>query len=126
MPTPEHMTEIVNRYLGAINAGNMEAVMSIYADNAKVEDPVGTEPKTGADILPFYQRAFAGGAKVDLTGPPRVSARAAAFPFHAEIKSVDGAVTHIDVIDIFEFDDDGKVVKMTAHFGPGNVTRSEG
>lgn len=125
MPTPEQMTETVNRYLAGINAGDMDAVVGIYADNAKVEDPAGTEPKTGPDILPFYERAFTGGAKVELTGPVRVSARAAAFPFHAEINYADGSAIEIDVIDIFEFDDDGKVVKMTAHFGPGNVTRRE-
>jgi len=124
MPTPEHMTETVHRYLAAINAGDMNAVSDLYADDAKVEDPVGTEPKTGENILAFYQKAFAGGAKVELTGPPRVSARAAAFPFHAEVSYDDGSTMHIDVIDIFEFADDGKVVKMTAHFGPSNVTRN--
>lgn len=125
MPTPEHMTEIVNRYMAAINAGDMHAVMDLFADNAAVEDPAGTEPKTGADILSFYQNAFSGGAKVELTDSIRMSAKTAAFPFRANIGQADGKVLTVEVIDIFEFDDAGKVEKMTAHFGPTNITMSE-
>ena len=69
MPTAEEMTETVNAYLAAINAGDMPAVMALYSDDAAVEDPAGTEPKRGAQILEFYTSAFSGGAKVALTGP---------------------------------------------------------
>ncbi len=126
MPTPEHMTEIVNHYMAAINAGDMHAVMDLYSDNAAVEDPAGTPPKTGADILAFYQNAFSGGAKVELTDNIRISAKTAAFPFRAEIGQADGKVLIVEVIDIFEFDEAGKVEKMTAHFGPANITMREG
>lgn len=122
MLTPEHMKQIVDQYLAAINDGDMPAVMTIYADDAEVEDPVGTEPKRGDDILEFYTNAFSGGAKVELTGPVRISAKAAAFPFRAEINQPGDQVLTVDVIDIFEFDPSGKVAKMTAHFGPANVT----
>ena len=122
MLTPEHMTQIVDQYLAAINAGDMPAVMAIYSDDAAVEDPVGTEPKRGDDILEFYINAFSGGAKVELTGPVRISEKAAAFPFRAEIKRPGDQILIVDVIDIFEFDPAGKVRKMTAHFGPVNVT----
>lgn len=122
MLTPEHMKQTVDQYLAAINAGDMPAVMTIYAEDAAVEDPVGTEPKRGDDILQFYIDAFSGGAKVELTGPVRISAKAAAFPFRAEINRPGGQILTVDVIDIFEFEPAGKVIKMTAHFGPDNVT----
>jgi steroid delta-isomerase len=117
MLTPEYMKQIVDRYLAAINDGDMQAVMTIYADDAAVEDPAGTD-----DILEFYTNAFSGGAKVELTGPVRISAKAAAFPFRAEINQQGGQIVTVEVIDIFEFDPDGKVSKMTAHFGPANMT----
>tara|TARA_R110002124_G_scaffold4668_6_gene28079 strand:- start:63 stop:443 length:381 start_codon:yes stop_codon:yes gene_type:complete len=122
MITPEYMQQIVDRYLVAINAGDMAAVMELYADDALVEDPAGTEPKRGDEILQFYTNAFSGGAKVELTGPVRLSAKTAAFPFRAEIGKGDGQVMVVEVIDIFEFDPAGKVARMTAHFGPTNVT----
>lgn len=126
MPTPEHMTEIVHHYMAAINAGDMGAVMEIYADNAAVEDPAGTEPKTGSDILTFYQNAFAGGAKAELTDTIRMSANTAAVPFRAAIGQADGKILTVEVIDIFIFNEAGKVEKMTAHFGPSNITMSGG
>ncbi|MEL6875785.1 MAG: nuclear transport factor 2 family protein [Pseudomonadota bacterium] len=122
MPTAEEMTETVNAYLAAINAGDMAAVMELYSDDAAVEDPAGTEPKRGPEILEFYSNAFSGGAKVELTGPVRLSAEAAAFPFRAEITQTDKSVLVVEVIDIFEFNEAGKVHKMTAHFGPANIT----
>jgi steroid delta-isomerase len=121
MITPEYMQQIVDRYLVAINAGDMAAVMALYADDASVEDPAGTEPKRGDEILQFYTNAFSGGAKVELTGPVRISAQAAAFPFRAEIKQAGGQVLIVEVIDIFEFNPAGKVAKMTAYFGPTNI-----
>ena len=122
MLTPEYMQQVVEDYLAAINAGDMAAVTALYADDASVEDPVGTEPKRGDDILQFYTNAFSGGAKVELTGPVRISEKAAAFPFRAEITRTDGPVIIVEVIDIFEFDPAGKIAKMTAHFGPANIT----
>lgn len=122
MPTPEQMQHVVEQYLAAINAGDMAAVMALYADDAAVEDPAGTEPKRGQEILQFYTNAFSGGAKVELTGPVRISAKAAAFPFRAEIQGAERQVTIVEVIDIFEFNPAGKVARMTAHFGPANIT----
>jgi len=125
MLTPEYMQQIVDDYLAAINASDMAAVMALYADDAAVEDPAGTEPKRGDEILQFYTNAFSGGAKVELTGPVRISSKAAAFPFRAEIARADGPVLVVEVIDIFEFDPAGKIAKMTAHFGPANMTAKD-
>ncbi|MEH6827783.1 nuclear transport factor 2 family protein [Parasphingorhabdus sp.] len=121
MLTPQHMQQTVDQYIAAINAGDMQAVMALYTDAATVEDPAGTAPKRGDEILQFYTNAFSGGAKVELTGPVRISAKAAAFPFRAEIGKDDGQVMVVEVIDIFEFDPAGKVARMTAYFGPTNV-----
>lgn len=121
MPTAEHMSDIVDQYIAAINAGDMPAVIALYADNAEVEDPAGTVPKRGDAILEFYNIAFSGGAKVELSGPVRLSVKAAAFPFRAEISGPNGTVTHVEVIDIFDFNEAGKVEKMTAYFGPANI-----
>lgn len=126
MLSPAQITETVHAYLAAINAGDMPAVMALYAEDAAVEDPAGSEPKHGADILEFYTNAFSGGASVKLTGAIGVSSRTAAFPFRAEIKSPAGPVTIVEVIDIFEFNDAGKVKKMTAHFGPTNMSQRDG
>lgn len=122
MLTPEHIQQTADQYVDAINAGDVPAVMALYADDAAVEDPAGTEPKRGDEILQLYTNALSGGAKVELTGPVRISAKAAAFPLRVEINGADGQVTTIEDILILEFNPAGKVAKMTAHWGPADMT----
>ncbi len=122
MLTPEHIQQTADQYVAAINAGDVSAVMALYADDAAVEDPAGTEPKRGDEILQLYTNALSGGAKVELTGPVRISAKAAAFPLRVEIYGADGQVTTIEDILVLVFDPAGKVAKMTAHWGPADMT----
>ena len=122
MLTPEHIRQTLDQYLAAINAGDVSAVMALYADDAAVEDPAGTEPRRGDEILELYTNALVGGAKVELTGPVRISAKTAAFPLRVEIYGAGGQVTIVEDILILEFDPAGKVAKMTAHWGPADMT----
>jgi steroid delta-isomerase len=59
-----------------------------------------------------------GGAKLALTGPPRLAGDAVAFPFTANVPAANIA---IDIIDVFRFDANGKVASMQAFWGPANV-----
>ena len=122
MLTPEHIRHTLDQYMAAINAGDVSAVMALYADDAAVEDPAGTEPRRVDEILELYTNALAGGAKVELTGPVRISAKTAAFPLRVKIYGAGGQVTIVEDILILEFDPAGKVAKMTAHWGPADMT----
>lgn len=114
------MTSAVERYIDALNSRDIEAIRDLYAVDARVEDPVGTDrPCVGIDaILGFYARVFEAAPTLSLTGPVRCAGNAAAFPFRSRL----GAAT-MDIIDVFDFDDDGKVVNMRAYWGPDNTTR---
>ena len=122
MLTPEHIRHTLDQYMAAINAGDVSAVMALYADDAAVEDPAGTEPKRGDEIVQLYTNALSGGAKVQLTGPARISAKTAAFPLRVEIYGAGGQVTIVEDILVLEFDPAGKVAKMAAHWGPADMT----
>ena len=91
----------------------MGLIREIYADDAVVEDPVGSEPYIGIDaIVGFYEGAFATGAKIALSGDVRCAGNAAAFPFKVLMEGVD-----ISPIDVFEFNAEGKVQSMKAYWG---------
>ncbi|MDP4652215.1 MAG: nuclear transport factor 2 family protein [Haliea sp.] len=108
---------MVERYVEAFEQGDVEIIRSMYAQNAVVEDPVGTEPHRGLDaICAFYQGALGAGAKLRLSGTPRCAGNAVAFPFHVVMPGM-----QIDVIDVFEFDDEGKINSMKAYWGPDNL-----
>lgn len=121
MPTPEHMTAVVHAYVAGFANGDLDALVSLFAEEATVEDPVGTPPKRGlTEIRAFYAQSLATGAKLELLGDPRCAADYAAFPFAVKLEW-GGRRQVIEVIDTFRFDAEGKIAEMRAFFGPANM-----
>jgi steroid Delta-isomerase len=111
---------VVEKYMQAFAKNDLNLIKEIYAEDATVEDPVGSEAHRGiAAVLEFYRQGMAAGAKLELTGPPRCAGNAVAFPFCCTASGM-----KIQVIDVFEFNSAGKVVSMKAYWGPENVATS--
>ena len=108
---------VVNRYVEAFDKSDMNIIREIYADDAVVEDPIGSDRHVGIEqVCAFYEGSLSSGAKLVVTGPVRSAANTAAFPFQVQIGEMS-----IDIIDIFEFNDEGKVISMKAYWGPDNM-----
>ena len=123
MNTPEHMSAVVRRYIAALNAGDLGRIVGLYADDAVVEDPVGSVPRRGiAAIRAFYAQSLQLPLQVELQGEIRAAADEAAFAFSVSFAH-EGRSTTIEPIDHFRFDVAGKIVSMRALFGPGNICR---
>lgn len=121
MPTAEQMEAAVHAYVEAFAKADPELAVAIFAEDATVEDPVGSPLKRGhIEIREFYQASMATGAKLILDGPVRVAQDHAAFAFHVPLH-FEGKDMEIHVIDTFAFDAEGKVREMRAYFGPGNM-----
>jgi steroid Delta-isomerase len=121
MPAAEHMVAAVHAYVDGFARGDLDALVSLFADNATVEDPVGTPAKRGRDeIRAFYAASLATGAKLELLGDPRCAGDYVAFPFAVKLEW-DGRRQVIEVIDTFRFDEAGKITEMRAFFGPANM-----
>lgn len=113
---------VVHAYVRALNEQDLEAIVALYADDATVEDPVGTEPVRGREaIRAFYARSVALPLQVRLEGPVRVAGRECAFAFSVGVV-YEGRRSTFRPIDTFRFDDAGRIVQMRAYFGPANVT----
>jgi len=121
MPTVEQMTAAVDAYVAGFAAGDVEAIVALFADEATVEDPVGTPLKHGREeIRAFYAASVATGARLELLGDPRCAADYVAFPFAVKLEW-GGKRSVIEVIDTFRIDDAGKITEMRAFFGPANM-----
>lgn len=121
MPTPEHMQGTIETYVRALNASDLDAIVALYADDAVVEDPVGSAPRRGlAEIRDFYAGSLRLPLQVEIEGKIRAVASEAAFAFSVSFE-VQGRRTTIRPIDLFRFDDTGRIVQMRAFFGPGNI-----
>lgn len=121
MNTAEHMSAVVQRYVDALNASDLDGIVALYADDATVEDPVGSEPQRGiAAIRSFYANSLKLPLKVELTQEVRAVANEAAFAFTVSFE-YKGRKTTIAPIDHFRFNKTGKVVSMRALFGEKNI-----
>lgn len=121
MPTAQEMETVVQRYIAALNAADLETIVALYAEDAVVEDPVGSPPHCGREaIRKFYAGSLALGLKVNLEGPVRAAADMAAFAFCVRLHW-NGRDTAICPIDLFRFNAQGQVVQMQAIFGPSNI-----
>ena len=133
----EKIIKAVEEYFEFFNSQDAQGIAQLYADNAKVTDPVGTPTKVGKEaILAFYKLAVKNGAKLKRNGPIRISRNFAAFAFTVSVgamTSVDKDVAvevelpkggmSIDVIDTFKFNEEGQITEMNAYWGPSNITQ---
>lgn len=116
----KHYEKSVDSYLRGLNEKNLEEILSLYADNATVEDPVGSDILSGIKALrKFYGGAVTIDLKLTRTGPVRVAGMEAAFPFQLQML-VNGILMQTDIIDVFRFNEAGKIVSMRAFWGPSN------
>lgn len=118
MPSQTEMKATMLRYIDLLNAGDLEGVMALYAEDATVEDPVGASLHQGqAAIRDFYTLAINSGAKLKLVGPQRGShGNCAVMPVDVEL-NLPGAKMQIGVIEIMHFNAAGKVTSMQAFWG---------
>ena len=121
MCSPQHMTSVVLRYIDALNAGDLEGIVALYADDATVEDPVGSAALQGLPaIRAFYGKSLQLPLKVALQGEVRAVAQEATFAFTVSFE-YQGAHTTIAPIDHFRFNAQGEIVAMRAFFGALNT-----
>lgn len=118
MPTEQTMRQAMQAYIDLFNVSNPDGIADLYAEDATVEDPVGTELKVGKPaIAAFYKMAVATGAKLKLAAPIRAShGNSAAMAFEVELNMPEGRAV-IRVIDVMTFNDAGKFTSMRAYWG---------
>ncbi len=126
MPSNDEMKAAMRAYVERLNAGDLDGVMALYADDATVEDPVGADVRrSAADIRAFYDQAIASNAKLRIVGPQRGSSGSfAAMPLEVEVALPGAPKMLIGVIETMRFNDAGKVVEMRAYWGNEDMTVS--
>ena len=118
MPSAEDMTTAVNRYLETVSQGRPDDIAALYADNATIEDPVGSDLHIGREaVRGFYKAVEGADAKTEMVSL-RALGNEAAFFWRLMI----GGMT-IEIISVMTFDDDGKIASMKAYWGPDNITQ---
>lgn len=112
--------QIIDSYLAALAAGDLDGVLALYADGATVEDPVGSPPIAGSEALAaFYQVAVDRVTAARTLGPVRCAGSEFAVPF--EIEADFGAKVAIEIIDVFTVNEADKITSMRAFWSQDNL-----
>lgn len=122
----ERMRAALQAYIDRFNAKDGAGLAALFADGARIEDPVGGGKivEGRAAIDEFYRVAVTLVDRLELAAPIRAShGRAAAMAFDIYMRH-EGRSMLIRAIDVMTFDDDGKIVDMKAYHGPGDVVVS--
>ena len=112
----ERVREVVERYVELVATGPSEDIVALYAEDAVVEDPVGSEPRVGhAAIREFYSTLDGLDRRTRLLAVRIAGVEAA---FHFEVATMADGVTYtLAPVDVMAFDDDGRITGMRAYWG---------
>ena len=113
----DKIREVVEAYVRLVADGKATEVADLYADDATVEDPVGTDVRRGREaILEFYGGLEGMEASTTLH-QVKIAAGEAVFSFELVTKVGDKCYT-VSPIDHMVFDEDGKITAMRAFWDP--------
>ena len=122
MPSAEQIIQTVTRYLEFVSKGQADDIAALYADDATVEDPVGTDVHIGRPaIRGFYSSVENVKAQTDVV-TLRALGNEAAFHWTLTLDMGENTMS-IDIISTMTFNDDGQIASMKAYWGPDNVTQ---
>ncbi len=106
-------------------AGDKEAWLALYTDDAVVADPVGVSPfdptgegHQGKEAIATFWDTVIGPANLAITAHKRCPSGTStcAVPMTAVNDMGNGIVTSIDMIAVYEVDDEGKIRSMKAYW----------
>lgn len=124
MPITNEQAEAnVRTYLDRVANGTAAEIAALYAEDAVLEDPVGSEPLRGrAAIQTFYATLEPMTVTTELTSI-RTAGGEAAFLFHIETDTGAG-VAVLDPMEMMAFNDDGLIRSMRAWWNETDMTFS--
>lgn len=118
----QEMVHVVDAYIAAIAASDVEAMLDLFAADATVEDPVGSEPHKGLEaIRNFYTHAMQIVTRLELDGPVRTVNGVAAFALNV-LLTRQSPPMRVAVIELFRFNEAGKIASMQAYFNEANFS----
>ena len=120
MPSPEAITETVNRYLALVATGTAEEILTLYTADATIEDPIGSDIRRGEDAIRAFYAGFQDAKKDTELAELRISGSEAAFFWHLTLDAGDSR-TRISPISTMSFDEDAKITSMRAFWSPADV-----
>lgn len=121
-PTQDAMKRTLQAYVDLINAGDAAGVTALFAPGAVIEDPIGSEPRTGDAIAAWFADTVAFRTRITPVAPHRGShGNEALLVFDVEFTPPGGERLRIRSADACTFDAEGRITRLRAFWGPDDL-----
>jgi steroid Delta-isomerase len=120
MPSQEAIAQTVSRYLEFLAKGTADDVLSLYAADATIEDPIGSDIRRGHDAIHGFYAEFQNLKKETELAQLRIGGSEAAFFWHLTLDA-GGSRSRISPISVMVFDEDARITSMRAFWSPADV-----
>lgn len=121
-PNQTMMKATLQAYVDRINAGDAAGVTALFAPDAVIEDPIGSDPRTGAAIAQWFANTVAYDTHITPPVPHRGShGDEALLVFDVEFTPPDGPRMRIRSADACRFDHEGRILSLRAFWGPDDL-----
>ena len=104
---------VIDRYVDALNAHDVEVLLEVFSGDAQHTEPVGTPTRSGEELRTFFEATSQPGWSAALHGPPTVVGERAAFVLAVTVEG-DPPFTLLST-DLIRVDEDGKIAEFTAY-----------
>ena len=120
MTTTERISATVHDYLRLLQDGTATELVALFADNAVLVDPVGSEPKRGEALVAHFEQVEALSMRTRLLALRIAGGEAVAY---FEVLTTMGEQEYAaSPIDRFTFAADGRIASLEAYWGPADET----
>lgn len=122
LPNPG-VAEAVTAYFAAINKGDRDLWLDLFAEGSAVHDPVGAPPVEGQAALVELWNGIVGPFDTLRVEPssPHFGGAGAAAGWQASGKGVNGRHVSFEGITVFEISDEGKIQALMAYWDPATM-----
>ncbi|GAT03923.1 nuclear transport factor 2 family protein [Mycolicibacterium fortuitum] len=116
----DQIAEVIRRYVSLLATGSTDDLLELFAEDATVEDPVGSDVRAGRnEIREFFSTLQQLERQTELV-LLRVAGNEAAFSFTITFKAGDTPM-RLQPIDTMTFDRDGKITSVRSYFAPADL-----
>jgi steroid Delta-isomerase len=116
----DRILETIQSYVDLVGKGTADEILDLYAEDATVEDPVGTEVRTTHEAIREFYAAIEPLQQESRLVSARVADGRAAFLFELVTRVGDQTYT-LAPIDVMTFDDEGRITSMRAFWSNADM-----
>lgn len=119
--TKDHqIAEVIRRYVSLLATGSTDDLLEVFAEDATVEDPVGSDVRAGRNEIREFLSTLQELERQTELVLLRVVGNEAAFSFTITFKIGDTPM-RLQPIDTMTFDAEGKIASVRSYFAPADL-----